>query len=534
VDDNASDREGIRDLIDWQSLDIRVLGLAANGVEGVEKALDLRPNLILADIAMPLMDGIQMTTRLKGELPDTKFIFMSCYDEFDFAKNAIDLEVCAYVLKPIDLDELVGAIGKVKTLITAENDRTRIQNELREQIQANLPVLRAEFIRDLVHGRINEVRDIEARMQYLNIPLKEGVLLLLIQIDSDSLEDEKEVEVEQKYLRIYSVKSCVENILMQEVCGYPIILDNSNLCAILFGDWAVQEDALAAILDLCNQCKNSIQEHFHLQVTIGISDLERSLAAVPRMYQAAEYAARSKFYGSRERIFLASEVKSFDKGYNYHFGELKQEIELLFDNGSQEGLWALLERFYPTGAGYSEAAMRSLSYSIINAFQLLLSERNESLDNIFGSALDIWEKPLRLETLSSLKEWLVSTFTTIQGYLHTLHTSRYQRIIQDIKHIIDVQYPNIQNIEQIVTPLYISPSHANFIFKQATGKTIFEYLVNRRIEVARQMLSDPYCRVYEVSEKVGYMSKSYFTSVFKDHTGQTPKQYRDKSLKGCG
>ena len=107
-------------------------------------------------------------------------------------------------------------------------------------------------------------------------------------------------------------------------------------------------------------------------------------------------------------------------------------------------------------------------------------------------------------------------------------SGRYQKIVDDIKLIINERYAVIDNVGQIVNPLFISASHANLIFKQQTGQTIFDYLIKRRMEIAKQMLMDPYRKIYEIVEKTGYKANSHFTSVFKEYTGLTPKQFRDK------
>lgn len=527
VDDNQLDREGIRDLVDWKTLDIRVAGMASNGLDGYNKAIELKPEFVLTDVAMPLMDGIVMTEKIKEQLPDTKFIFMSCFDEFDYVKNAISLDVCEYVLKPIDLEELIKAIGKIKNLKTNEIENMMLQEELKAKVRESLPVLQEQLIRDLIHGRITDVEDMERRMQYLGISYKKSFIIMLIQIDNYDLHYGN-VPVEEQYFMIYGVKNHAEETLLKSNDGYLLIQNTSTLCAVIFGDWPDRNEALNDIINCSDKCKENVNEKLGIKITMGISDFSQNLIEISRIFQSAEYAVRSKFYGEGNRIILASEVKQREPIYNYNLGELKQDICDFLISGNREDIMILLDKYCNTEYGDSEIFVKSLYFSITNAVQILLAERNESLEQIFGSEMIIWEKLSKFETIVDIRQWMVNILFTVKEYLDKNNLKRYQSIVSDIKKIIEQNYANISNIEQIVERLYISASHANFIFKQETGKTIFEYLIIVRMEKAKQLLMDPYCKIYEIAESVGYTSKSYFGSIFKEYTGITPKQYRDK------
>lgn len=113
VDDNDFDREGVCNLVDWKALGIEVVGTAINGEDGYAKAMELSPDFILTDVSMPRMNGIQMTKKIIKTNPGIRFIYMSCFDEFDYVQNAINLDVCDYVLKPVDLTKLEEAAKKV-------------------------------------------------------------------------------------------------------------------------------------------------------------------------------------------------------------------------------------------------------------------------------------------------------------------------------------------------------------------------------------------------------------------------------------
>ncbi|GGD98718.1 response regulator [Paenibacillus nasutitermitis] len=414
VDDNLSDRAGINGLIDWEALDIEVVGFAVDGGEGYKQAVELRPDFILTDVAMPVMDGIKMTQQIKEELPQTKFIFMSCFDDFEYLKGAINLDVYGYILKPINLSELTETLAKVKNLKQDELEKERNDQKLKVQLQESMPILQEQLIRDLLYGKLGDEDNIRNRMNSLGMDFtNNSYAVLYLQIgNTDAQNPDKTME--NRHLTIYSVQKCVEETILSEIPGYVTNQHQDSLAVILFMPHTSDEEAVHQLMSLTNACREKVNHQLGLRITIGISEFSNRLSLLPKLFEDAEYAIKSKFYSKDNQVIMTS------KG-------------------------------------------------------------------------------------------------------------RYQKVMEDIKAIIDEQYAQIENVNQIVSPLFLSVSHANLIFKQQSGQTIFDYLIKKRMEVAKSMLMDPYIKIYEIAEKTGYKTNSYFASVFKEYTGLTPKQFRDKN-----
>lgn len=528
VDDNRADREGIKGLIDWESLGIYVVGMAIDGLEGYKQAMELKPDFILTDVAMPVMDGIKMTQKVKAELPQTKFIFMSCFDDFEYLKGAINLEVYGYILKPINLTELTNTIIKVKSLKQSELEKKQNEEELVKQLNESKPILQEQFIRDLLYGKLNNENDIRDRMKYLGMDFSEKYYsILFLQIDNYDLHY-PDISIEKRQLLIYRIQKCVEETLLHEMPGFVTNHQFNSLAIVLLVPATESANALDRIIDLAGKCKEMVNDEAKSDITIGISELSTHFNELPGIFKTAEYAVRSKFYSGGNRIILASEVKEPESGFKYNTTEIKQELSSIIENGSETGILAFIDKWYKTESCYPETYVKSLSYAIINLVQIILIERNESFGSIFESELVVWDKLSRFETIVDIKQWLFNIIDEVRKFLTKAENSRYHRVVEDIKSIIEDNYAEIENVGQIVDPLYISASHANLIFKQQTGQTIFDYLILKRMEVAKKLLMDPYIRIYEIAEKTGYKTNSYFASVFKDYTGQTPKQFRDK------
>lgn len=528
VDDNRADRLGIRGLIDWEQLGIEVAGLAVDGEDGYKQAMQVRPDFILTDVAMPVMDGLKMTQKIKEELPETKFIFMSCFDDFDYLKSAINLEVYGYILKPIDLTELTESLLKVKHVKEQELEKTQSDELLRRRIQESMPVLQEQLIRDLLSGKFENEADIRERMQYLGMKdLQEGCSVLFVQIDNyETLFGN--LTAEERHLLQVKLQKCAEDTILNEFNGYWSSQAFNSAAIILLVQEPENEALWNRIVEAANRCKDMANDSLSLNVTLGISDISSRSGQLPKLYEMAQYAVKSKFYSSGNRIIMASEAVAPNEDSQYNILEIKRKLEGLLENGEEDDIVSFIDQCYDADIRFSETYVKNLTYSITQIMQMILLERNESYGSVFGNDIDIWDKLQRFETIEDIKRWLVGIIETVRSSVNKTGSGRYRKVIEDIKAIIDDSYAEIENVGQIVGPLYISASHANFIFKQQTGQTIFDYLLMQRMEAAKRLLLDPYMKIYEISEKTGYKTTSYFTSVFKEYTGVTPKQFRDK------
>ena len=533
VDDNTADREGIKNWIDWEELEVQVVGLAVNGMDGYKKAMEVRPDFILTDVAMPVMDGIKMTRKIKEELPDTKFIFMSCFDEFDFVKNAMNLEVAAYILKPVELDEITDAVQKIKKMREHEILKAQFEEETKNKLSESMPLLQEQFLKDLMHQKVDRDTNFLDKVKYLGIPYNQCFTIVMMQVDNFEIVF-ADKPVEQRYVVMHGIRQCIRESLLISGKGYIVTNHYNSLVVVLFidvetvGDQIAWEGALEHIIEKTSECRESINQKLQVCVTIGIGDISDNLEDMPMIFQQAGAAIKSKFFSEGNRIIMASEVKPAKSILQYNFDDLKKEIRMFLEDEEPSEDVSFILQYFDSNKWCSQNEVKSLCFTIVTIVQTELIERNESFKNIFGDELIVWDKLTKFETIIDLKQWMKNILQSVKEHLASRESVRYNKIIEDIKSIINNKYAEIESIEQITSDLYISAGHASYIFKQQTGKTIFDYLVMKRMEAAKHLLSDPYYKIYEVSEKVGYKSKSYFASAFKEYTGLTPKQYRDK------
>jgi len=529
VDDNPSDRKGIRDMMEWEALDIDRVEMASNGMEGIRKAEEIRPDFIIADVSMPLLDGIKMAERIKSAMPDVKIIFMSCFDEFDYVKNAIALNAFGYVLKPIRLDEMSGVLRKAKAAREEELMHAQMQERL-AKLHEQLPQLRERFFQELlVHPA--DPNNLEERIRFLDIPFTDrtGYFVLEISIDPSGMNGKRH-SVEKGYLHVLDIKQAAEAALLTYYFGYTLEqqYDTVSYLILLNADGPDETRGdFETLMERLVQLQEELRRK-NLSVTIGVSHMRRKLDELAEAREEAGYAVRSKFFDSGDRIILASDIKAAVREANYDLQEVKNQISALLEKGEAVEVRSFLDRYFGQESNLSEASARSLTLAIVTIARTLLLEKNVIGEKVRHELDSSWETVTAFETIGDLKLWLTDVLAELCAAVASEQGSRYQAIVADMKAYIKAHYAECQNIEDVVKPLYMSVSHANVIFKQQTGMTLFDYLLRTRMEAAKEMLCDPYIKVYEVVERVGYKSIAYFGSAFKQYTGLTPKQFMDR------
>lgn len=357
VDDNQMQIDSLCTFVNFKQYGIDEIQTAANGMMCLELAEWFQPHIVITDIEMPEMDGLELIRELKKNGSKAKMIIITCHQKFDYAKTAMEYGVSRFLLKPLDPEEVSAAIAEITSEIVSENNMNMVFRESLKQ-----------------YGLHFEEQE----------SVQEGENAFAAQ------------EITKKMADVLEGKLSAQEAL----AGYFDFKDKKYICNVIL-----------------NILKTLLEEK-------GIS-----------LYQLIE--GREEF-----RAFSSSEQGTF------------------------------LENHIP---------------EFVAAVAAAANEEEQK-------------------------------------------KGKYNQISRDIKQYIDEHYSEIDSVEEIADHLGISSSYAKRVFKKTDGKTVFDYLLLTRINAAKKMLSDPYCKVYEVADRIGYKSKTYFTETFRRHVGCTPTEYREREF----
>lgn len=520
VDDNQHEIRGIEKLPCWKQFGFDKILSAENGRDGLELALAEKPLLVITDVQMPLMDGLTMSQKIYEKLPDTKFIFMSCFDDSEYVRGAIDVNAYGYVLKPINISKLCAITEKILKLNAMHLESQKKINLLENQIKENMPILREQLIRDIFYGNMTDFNN--TGLEQFNLQNKNFCAVFVVQIDEKSSNEDAEA-----YLDIMKVKSYFEKTSeVNRVFG--VILSKRQLGVLIFADVAADTDSVEdECLEFCDRVKEEINTNLLLDISVCIGGVSRRMEDIPHLFTNAENVLNTSLFTKRNSIVFAEEVESGQNMLDYSARELEAEITELIESGDEEKIQKFVDKYYNSSAVQKKEMIKAFTTSVVGIIQVVFFKMNRNLSEVFGDDFVIWEKLSRFDSILDIRQWIYNIFMSICEHTNERKSSRHENLINDIKKIIGENYSHIDSISDIADMIHVSTVHMNVTFKKYTGETVFDYLTRFKLEKAKELLRKSNSRVYEISEQLGYKSKAYFSSMFKEYTGMSPREYRE-------
>ena len=539
VDDNKYERNGIKNTIDWEGLGIEVVGVFANGIEALNKIDELKPDIIITDIAMPSMNGIEMSENIRKSYPNIKIIFISCHSDFEFAKSAVDLGVYGYVLKPIISDELVIAVKKLLNEFSIQDLQLEEKEKMMKQLKEMIPMVQEQFLKELLLGNYYDNEDIIKRIEFLKIPIERNSNIHIISVkvnDADvSLGNQS---VADTYLISYSIGSIITSSTSEIKKIFPVQISITEFAAILFDntDSSIRSsgatDEQESVINIAVNINMEISRRLNINTTMGISKCSKELSDIALLYKQSKKAVNTRFYSGSNPVIMFEEVDdSFDNPFEEmpNLETVYQDIKTLISFGSDQDIRDFISKYLSTERfRHDENYVKGFTFLVMNIVEIILMESNQSFKDIFGDDVLIWKKLSHFDSIVDVKQWIYNIFNTIKEHLAERNTTKNVKIVEIIKDIIKSKYNEQISIEAISKSVYLSGRHANSIFKKETGKTIFDYVIEYRIEVAKKLMKEPDSKVASVAEDVGYTNTSYFCLAFKKNVGMTPAEYKNK------
>lgn len=530
VDDEEEVRTSIIKKIQWNDLGFEVVGDAENGEDALEKVAQLDPDLILTDIKMPYMDGLQLAERLKGEREQIEIIVFSGFDEFEYAQQAIKLNVLEYILKPVNVEELTEILSQIKIKLDKRNAEKRDIALLRENYQKSLPIIKEHFLTDLVHGKL-DIEEIEEGMKLFSRELFEGerwaAASLLIEIprttkrpDLQSLHQEKEL-----------VPISVQQILNEKLSKkYPYVAFRTSvglgmIIALKKGrEASVLVDLLSKV---CRDCKKILE----ISVTIGLGGVYKEIERLQESYLESKDAAGYKAAIGSDIAISIADVENIKREYLKFDEKCEGELIAVLKFGTKEQIISMTEQLTDKLENSKVHARERQVYimSILNSIMQFIQKYELDAGVIFGKDNDYFEIMAQLGTLERMQNKLLEICLAINGNMNQERNNTAKNMIRKAKDYISENFANpCLSVEMVCEFLHISQAYFSTIFKKETGQSYVNYLTELRLNKAIELLNKTDDKTYVIASKVGYTEPNYFSYVFKKKFGISPSKYRGK------
>ena len=519
VDDEEDVIRAMMKKIDWESMGFRVMGYAHNGIEALDLVDSEVPDVVLTDIKMPYMDGMELARNLKLMYPNVRILFFSGFDEFEYAKEAIRLEVEEYILKPVDAEELRRIFTKIKRSLDQELDEKRNVQKLRDYYMESLPLLQENFYSTLVEGRLpgNEIarylRDYQIDM--------EGPLFVAAVIHTSTTQLPEGISA-------VLLSESVKRLAGERLAGKwnaRLFPHEGNIVAIV--PCASEED-VTRITDEAESFCRMARHVSQAVVTIGIGKICSDLSEVPESYREAREAVSYRaLYGAGKAI----NITEIAPGEERNADNTQKKLLSLFKAvkmGTPETVEQEARDYVEEMAAgaVSLSTHRFMVMELVSSlYRFAISNRIET-EPIFGEDESLFRNVTNMDT-EQLTGWLSEVGIKMQEQLQNIRTDGAQSFVtRAIDYVRDNYGDQELTIDKICGILGVSAAYFSTMFKKETGKTFINYLTDYRMEQAVQLLIERDEKTYVIAAQVGYSDPAYFSYVFKKRFGVSPTRYR--------
>ncbi len=527
ADDESIVRDGLCNIIDWRQCGIEIVAVAADGQAAIDLCLEHHPDILFTDIRMPFFDGLEVAAYLKERGEALKVILFSGVQDFSYAKSALNINAEGYILKPLEIAELVAVVTKVVQKITNEKRLAAKVQNLKDQLNENFGAAREKFLRNLILGTYKNETEIGDKLVYFKEPVlaQASVAVAVLQLDDYAKTIENYHEADKQLLS-FSVTSVVEEVLRRH-CRGACALMGDNEYVILFNP---QPEEQPFESDLYTEIAQSLQTYLQLSVSIGIGRTVANLQKINSAYKEALNALHFKFYTGKGSIINISDIRPEAAAVVYpDFYEAENQLANLVKAGNVGATQAAVEKLFAEfklEQRYTVEYVQRICAELVFTLSKALYEIGEDRIGIAGRRPAILDTIDRAESIFELQQQIDTLLATIASHFATKYTQKNSKIITEIKRLIDREYMEDLSVNKIADTVYLSPNYLSLIFKRETGETLTDYLTKKRIEIAKDLLRTTDARILDVAAMVGFQDASYFSKVFKKQTGVHPQKYR--------
>ncbi|MCR5099734.1 MAG: response regulator [Butyrivibrio sp.] len=520
VDDEENVITAIIQKIDWESIGFETPKIAHNGLEALDLAEEENVDVVMTDIQMPYMDGLELSKELKRLYPGIRIIVFSGFNEFEYAKEAIKFEAEEYILKPINADELLEVFTKIRNSLDKQREETQSIKKLSKYYAESLPILQENFYGELVSGRIAADRIDELLLNYqidLKGPYYETLLIHVSRSES--------IKGLNPLLLNISVERLARERLGEKFDG-KFFSYHGDIAMIAQMKDSKDVIELTDISDsFCRLSKVVCKAVVTVGIGLVVTDLSDICESMNRAGKALTYRS---VYGTGKAINIM-EIESEDVQINYYTGDQERSFEEILNRiqlGKEIDIDKEVDDYILTyGVKYNSInGYEFFTIDTMNKVYHFIVENRLNIDEIFVDRTISTILPDKQEFKENLVE-ILKKIKELIGNGRNMGLISFAGKAQ--KYVRDNYSDENITIDKVCSQLGVSAAYFSTVFKKETGKTFVNYLTDYRMEKAARLLKETDEKTYMIASKVGFSDPNYFSYVFKRQFGVSPSKYRN-------
>jgi two-component system response regulator YesN len=502
ADDERIIREGIANSINWEENGFTLLGTATDGIDAYEKIKDSSPDIVITDIIMPGMNGLDLIAKVSEEYKDITFIILSGHGEFDYANRAMSFGVKHYILKPCDESAIIPVLEKVKK---EKDEKESFLENINYNLKKVIPEVKEQFLREIVIGGRYSSREIDYFRNLFEIEEDQSKLIIL-KIDGD-----------RDLLEKFALKN-ISCELIGENRVYLSSIVEDNIVMI------IKSIDLEELSDTFTEIKEVFFQYFKAITSIAVSN-ENSFNNIQEMYNEVKECLKYEFYLGEGSIITNNDIK---------IKEIDEKSELKID-------------YDAIGVAIKTGDVESINLKLKNIFEAI-DKRKLEIEVVKNYCIELFLVIIRQQLIDEIREYSrginkidnMNTLTQIYDFIkntaHEIAVKNYENTNKNygmiINEVVKCIEDNISNENLSLTwiakeVLFMNENYLGKLFHKQTNEKFSQYVMKVRMEKAKELIMNNDYKIYEITESVGFADNTqYFSQVFKKYTGYTPSEFK--------
>lgn len=507
ADDERIIRDGISKMIDWASLGLELAGTAEDGRAARESVEKLHAEIVITDIRMPEMDGLELIQALQASRPETMFIILSGHGEFEYANQAMKYGVKHYILKPCDESEIEEALKAVVEELDHRGKAAELARQMQDNWEKVLPQVKEQFLKECVStGKYNRA-DYEHYGRILQIA-DEPYQLLLFRPESNCT-----------LLERFALKNIAVELIGENRVRVGTIYEGDVLLLI-------SSMELHKLESLFDRLKAVYHAYYRKKFSIAVSG-EGDFDRLPHLYREVIECMQYAFYLGEDQVITKEDVR-FEGGDSMHRWQKEfVQITVAIKTGNRDEAARLLADFFDWMTRHRVQIELAKNYCMELFLHMVRQSSEEELRRYSSGA----EQITGMETLQQIQQYITSIATDIAEKNYEQNVKRYSQVVDSILQCVEEHLGNQElSLRWIAKEvLFMNEDYLGRLFLRETSERFSQYLLRRRIEKAKLLLEDKMgYKIFEISEMTGFGDNTpYFSIVFKKHTGFSPSEYKN-------
>ena len=529
IDDEPLIRKGIKNIINWKQLNCEVYAEASDGNEGLKLIRQSRPEIILTDIRMPRINGLEMLKQIRDIVPNSKTIIITGYREFDYAQDAIKYGAFDFLLKPTKLEQLTSVLVRAIDVLNKQKLMHAEVNKFKLLFEQSVPMLKEKLLCDIVFELNNNEKEVTEKMKLFDIHINSFVFVV---VENDSYEDFESTQYD-KHLYQFGIINSYEEIFAEKYEIHVITL-NSNKIGFILQNKSYLNINMSEILEKTAYLQEMISNAFGISVSISLSSEGSSVFELPEKLKECNYSLEYRSYLGNNTIIQFSDLSTLFKFEEYSSLErYKRQMLEGIKAGNENLVKNSLDKIsgFISSTTISNNYLRNYYYSTLSSINnirnsvLAANSDKKHEDSIeFSSILKMIEKSDNTEELNSLIE---NVAINISKKVNNFNNKSIKITLRKAINYINEHYSEQLTLYEVAAHTFVTTFYISRMFKKELGTTFVDYLNDLRIEKAKELLKNVRYKSYEVASLVGIPDPHYFSRLFKKHSGITPSEYRD-------